>query len=112
MYLEEEREELARLDKEAATMVIFLVKNTTDSPVEIVCKKQTKSVSASLCVCNCVMDSPDSDNFMEHFTNENDNGYAWLNVNPLMFSIFRIISSSPSECKLLLSCLPRRVFFH
>lgn len=36
-----------------------------------------------------VMNSPDWDNFMEHFTNENDNGYAWLNVNPLMFSIFR-----------------------
>ena len=69
-------------------------------------------VTNKVCVCHyCVMDSPDSDNFMEHFTNENDNGYAWLNVNPLMFSIFRIISSSPSECKLLLSCLPRRVFF-
>ena len=53
MYLEEEREELARLDKEAATLVIFPVKNITDSPVEIICKKQTKSVSVSLCVQLC-----------------------------------------------------------
>ena len=112
MYLEEEREELARLDKEAATMVMFLIKSyRTESWVENVCRNKP-SLSVSVCECNCVMDSPDSDNFMEHFTNENDNGYAWLNVNPLMFSIFRIISSSPSECKLLLSCLPRRVFFH
>ena len=30
MYLEEEREELARLDKEAATMVMFLIKSYLD----------------------------------------------------------------------------------
>ena len=57
MYLEEEREELARLDKEAATMVILFPYKTsplqsTDSSMEIICKKQTKSVCVFLQLCN------------------------------------------------------------
>ena len=36
-----------------------------------------------------VSQPPPTVNFMGRSTNENDNGYAWFNVNPLMFSIFR-----------------------
>ena len=37
MYLEEEREELARLDKEAATMVMFLIKKRPGWKIFAVC---------------------------------------------------------------------------
>ena len=51
MYLEEEREELARLDKEAATMVMFLIKSYLDRQQNReLARKYLQEQTMSVCV--------------------------------------------------------------
>ena len=52
MYLEEEREELARLDKEAATMVMFPIKSHLGRHQNReLARKYLQEQTKSVCVC-------------------------------------------------------------